>query len=73
MSKGLQHIRGSFPCGSDPEPVVLPHLITIVPTDDNLTLEALEIVKSFVVWGVLNRILDSKLLERKVGEVVDSV
>ena len=73
MTEGLQHLGRGFPRASGPEPVVLPYLITIVPTSNDLPCEALEVVRAFIVRGILNRVLGSELLERKVGEVVDTV
>ena len=73
MSKSLQHLRKSFLWASDPEPVVLPHFVTVVSIDDDLYPKALEAIGPFAIQGVLDHILGSKLLKRKVNEVVDTV
>ena len=71
--QSLQYIGRSLPCSSDRELVVLPHFFTVVPTNNDLSPEALVVVGSFVVWRVLNCILSSELLERKVREAIDVV
>ena len=73
MTKGLQHLGRDFPCASDPEPVAFPGLITVVPTNNDLPREVLEVVRALAIWGVLYRMLCSEFLEPKVGETVDMI
>ena len=58
---------------TNPKPVVLPHFVTIVLTNNDLSPEALEIVGSFALQIVLDHILSSELLEWKVREAIDAV
>ena len=69
----LQHLRRSFPGTSSPEPVVLPSFIAVIPTNDDLLGETLEIVRALAIRGVLHGVVSSKLLQRKVEEAVDVV
>ena len=70
---GLQHIWKSFLGTSNPELVILPCLVAIIPTSDDLAVKTLEVVRTFMVWGVLDGVLSSKLLKRKVREAIDAV
>ena len=73
MTEGLQHLGRGFPCASNPEPVVLPCLVTIVPNSNDLSHEALEVLCAFVVRGVLDHVMGSELLEQKIREIVNIV
>ena len=66
-------MRRRLPRTSGPKPVVLPGFITVILTSNDLPRETLEVVKAFVIWGVLHGVVCSKLLQREVGEAIDTV
>ena len=69
----FQHLRRRFPRTFDPKPVVLPGLVAIIPTSDDLPRETLEVVGALVVRGVLYGVLCSELLQHEVGEEIGTV
>ena len=60
--KLLQNLRRSFPRTSGLKPVVLLGLIAVIPTNDDLLRETLDVVIAFVIWGVLHGIVHLELL-----------
>ena len=73
MFEGLQHIWRSFTYASNLEPLVLPRLVAVILSSDDLAPKTLDVVGLFIVWGVLNGVLSLELLKWEVGEAIDAV
>ena len=66
--KFFKHLGMHFPRTSDPKPVILPGLHTVVPAGNNVPLKTLDVIRTVAVRGVLHRVSRMELLHYEVGE-----